>query len=103
MTSIAKPLADKQTESSTALDLPSVREEKQEATSHAEALKSTSIIGGSTVIVMLIRMLSTKILAILLGRGGVGLQAIYDSVVGLSKTAVDLGISSSVCARSHRR
>jgi enterobacterial common antigen flippase len=95
MTSIAKPLADNQTESSTALEVPSVREEKQEATSHGEALKSTSIIGGSTVIVMLIRMLRTKALAILLGPTGVGLEAIYDSVITLSRTAVDLGISSS--------
>ena len=93
MTTIAKPLADEQAESLQAR--PPVPHEGQEETSHAEALKSTSIIGGSTVIVMLIRMLSTKVLAILLGPGGVGLQAIYDSVVGLSKTAVDLGISSS--------
>jgi enterobacterial common antigen flippase len=66
----------------------------QKQSSHAEALKSTSIIGGSTVIVMLIRMLRTKVLAILLGPGGVGLEAIFDSVINLSKTAVD-GISSS--------
>src|ERR1700739_3558803 len=52
-------------------------------------------IGGSTVIVMLIRMVRTKVLAILLGPGGVGLEAIYDSVISMSKTAVDLGISSS--------
>ena len=67
----------------------------QKQSSHAEALKSTSIIGGSTVIVMLIRMVRTKVLAILLGPGGVGLEAIFDSVINLSKTAVDLGISSS--------
>jgi PST family polysaccharide transporter len=40
-------------------------------------------------------MVSTKVLAILLGPAGIGLQAIYDSVISLSKTAVDLGISSS--------
>src|SRR6476469_456291 len=96
MTSIAKPSGDEQAASAVALqpDL-SVKEEKPEGTSHAEALKSTSIIGGSTVIVMLIRMLRTKALAILLGPGGIGLEAIYDSVITLSKTAVDLGISSA--------
>src|ERR1700739_4415224 len=52
-------------------------------------------IGGSTVIVMLIRMVRTKVLAILLGPGGVGLEAIYDSVISMSRTAVDLGISGS--------
>jgi len=77
------------------LPLQKVTRSDTETTSHAEALKSTSIIGGSTVIVMLIRMLRTKVLALLLGPGGIGLEAIYDSVVTLSKTAVDLGISSS--------
>jgi antigen flippase len=99
MMPIAKPPTDEQTRSPSAREsgLP-VREEKQEkpeTTSHAEALKSTSIIGGSTVIVMLIRMLRTKVLAILLGPGGIGLEAIYDSVVTLSRTASDLGISSA--------
>jgi antigen flippase len=70
-------------------------EPEREGTSHVEALKSTSIIGGSTVIVMVIRMLRTKVLAILLGPVGLGLEAIFDSVITLSKTAVDLGISSS--------
>ena len=96
MTSIVKPPGDEQADSAIALEpcLP-VTEEKPEPTSHAEALKSTSIIGGSTVIVMLIRMLRTKVLAILLGPAGIGLEAIYDSVITLSKTAVDLGISSA--------
>jgi antigen flippase len=72
-----------------------ITEEEPPKSSHAEALKSTSIIGGSTVIVMLIRMVRTKMLAVLLGPTGIGLEAIFDSVINLSKTAVDLGISSS--------
>src|SRR5271165_6107265 len=96
MTPIANPLTDQQAESTISLEpCPAVAEEKPETTSHAEALKSTSIIGGSTVIVMLIRILRTKVLAILLGPAGIGLEAIYDSVITLSKTAVDLGISSA--------
>jgi enterobacterial common antigen flippase len=96
MTPTAKPTGDELRESATAVAAyPHVTDDKPEPTSHAEALKSTSIIGGSTVIVMLIRMLSTKVLAILLGPGGIGLQAIYDSVISLARTAVDLGISSS--------
>src|ERR1700693_2222539 len=99
MTPIAKPPTDEQAGSTSALEscLPvrAEKEEKPETTSHAQALKSTSIIGGSTVIVMLIRMLRTKVLAILLGPGGIGLEAIYDSIVTLSRTASDLGISSA--------
>jgi PST family polysaccharide transporter len=96
MTCVLKPAGDEHAETDIALtsSLPGP-DEKPEPTSHAEALKSTSIIGGSTVIVMLIRMLRTKVLAILLGPTGIGLEAIFDSVITLSKTAVDLGISSA--------
>jgi enterobacterial common antigen flippase len=96
MTSVVKPAGDEHAEIDLALASSSPGlDEKPEPTSHAEALKSTSIIGGSTVIVMLIRMLRTKVLAILLGPTGIGLEAIFDSVITLSKTAVDLGISSA--------
>lgn len=93
---MAKPLVDERAGAgqATASGPPGMADEP-ETTSHAEALKSTSIIGGSTAIVIAIRMVRTKLLALLLGPGGIGLEAIYDSVINLAKTAVDLGISSS--------
>jgi antigen flippase len=69
--------------------------ESAQTTSHKEALKSTSIIGGSTVIVMLVRIVRTKVLALLLGPTGIGLEGIFDSALSVAKTLVDLGISSS--------
>lgn len=69
--------------------------ETKPRTSHVEALKSSSIIGGSTGIVMLVRMVRTKVIAVVLGPGGVGLEAIYDSVVTFSRTLFDLGVTSS--------
>jgi O-antigen/teichoic acid export membrane protein len=69
--------------------------DKPATTSHAEALKSTSIIGGSTAVTILVRIVRTKVLASLLGPTGIGLEAIYDSVVNLARTFLDLGISSS--------
>ena len=69
--------------------------DQREATSHVEALKSTSIMGGSTAIVILIRMVRTKVLAILLGPAGIGLEAIYDSIISLAKIVVDMGIVAS--------
>jgi enterobacterial common antigen flippase len=96
MTPVAKPLLDERGASSRAAPpFSPLMGDKPETTSHAEALKSTSIIAGSTVIAMLIRMGRTKVLAILLGPGGIGLEAIYDSVISLCRTAVDLGIGSS--------
>ena len=68
---------------------------KVETTSHVEALKSSAIVGGSSAIVLLIRMIRIKVMAVLLGPVGVGLEAIFDSVTNLTRTAVDLGISSS--------
>lgn len=68
---------------------------EQSGTSHVEALRSSSIIGGSRVIGLVIRMIRTKVIAVLLGPGGVGLEAVYDSVVNLWRTVFDLGISSS--------
>lgn len=62
---------------------------------HSEALRSTTIIGGSSAIVMFIRMVRTKVLAVLLGPAGVGLEAIYDSVITLWRSVVDLGTGSS--------
>lgn len=63
--------------------------------SHVEALKSSLLIGGSTAIVMLLRMARTKVVAVLLGPGGVGIEAILDSVATLSRLVFDLGVSSS--------
>ena len=68
---------------------------ESESSSKLEALKSTSIIGGATAITMVIRMVRTKILAILLGPAGIGLEAIFDSVLTLVRTVFDLGVSSS--------
>lgn len=65
------------------------------ASSKLEALKSTSIIGGATAITMVVRMVRTKVLAVLLGPAGIGLEAIFDSVLTLVRTLFDLGISSS--------
>ena len=66
-----------------------------DTSSHVEALKSSSIIGGSTAVVMLIRVIRTKAIALLLGPGGVGIEAILDSVATLSRSIFDLGVSSS--------
>jgi antigen flippase len=63
--------------------------------SKLEALKSTSIIGGATAITMVVRIVRTKVLAVLLGPTGVGLEAVFDSILTLVRTLFDLGVSSS--------
>jgi PST family polysaccharide transporter len=66
-----------------------------EPSTKLEALKSTSIIGGATAITMLVRMVRTKVLAILLGPAGVGIEAIFDSALTLVRTIFDLGMSGA--------
>jgi enterobacterial common antigen flippase len=69
--------------------------ETPHAKSHGEALKSSALIGGSTAIILLIRMVRTKVLAILLGPVGIGLEAIFDSITSVAKTCSELGVSNA--------
>ncbi|HVU15369.1 MAG TPA: O-antigen translocase [Candidatus Didemnitutus sp.] len=69
--------------------------ETGQKSSHSEALKSTSIVGGATIFVMVVRMVRTKVLALLLGPAGIGLEGVFASAIDLSKTIVDLGVSSA--------
>lgn len=65
------------------------------SSSHAEALRSTSIIGGSSVVLLLIRMVRTKVVAVVLGPGGVGLEALFDSIVTVARTLFDGGLGAA--------
>lgn len=64
-------------------------------TSYGQILKSSFLIGGSTVIVILIGIIRTKFMAILLGPSGVGLMGIYNSIIELTQSVVGIGINSS--------
>lgn len=63
--------------------------------SYRQILKSTSITGGSSLIIIGFRILRTKVLAVILGPAGVGLMGMYDSLASLATTATGLGIGSS--------
>lgn len=63
--------------------------------SRRQVLKSTSIIGGATVVSLAIRIVRTKILAILLGPSGIGLDGVYNSIIDLARTISSLGINIS--------
>ena len=63
--------------------------------SYRQIFKSTSLIGGSQVINILLGIVRTKILAVFLGPSGVGIIGIYNSITGLASTFAGMGISSS--------
>ena len=67
----------------------------QEGGSYRSILKTTSIIGGASLINMLISMVRTKFVAILLGPSGVGLFGMYWQVIGLVSAVTGMGIRNS--------
>lgn len=67
----------------------------QAPSSYGQILRSSSIIGGAQAISYLIRMVRTKLVAVLLGPSGVGLVGLYESATGLVGALTSLGISAS--------
>lgn len=67
----------------------------QESSSYRSILKSTSLIGGASVLNILIGMVRTKFVAILLGPTGVGLLGMYAQITGLIGSVTGIGINSS--------
>lgn len=58
-------------------------------------LKSTTLLGGSSLINILIGMVRTKIIAILLGPSGVGLMGVFSSLQQIVSTVTGFGLNSS--------
>jgi antigen flippase len=67
----------------------------QETRSYGQIVRSSSIIGGSQIINMLIGLVRIKLVAVLIGPSGIGLLSIYQSITGLATTIAGLGINTS--------
>ncbi len=63
--------------------------------SYRSILKSTSLVGGASVLNILIGMVRVKFVAILLGPAGVGLLGMYNQVIALITTATGMGVGNS--------
>mgnify|MGYP000857318647 CR=1 FL=1 len=68
---------------------------KKKNQSYSQILKSTTIFGGSQLMVILIGIIRTKIVAMLLGTTGVGIIGIYYSVINMIRSAAGLGIDTA--------
>ncbi len=64
-------------------------------TSHRQIFRSSAIIGGATVINIVIGIVKVKVLAVLLGPAGVGLMGLYQNIIGLASTLAGCGLDSS--------
>ena len=63
--------------------------------SYANILKSSTIIGGSSIISVLVGIVRVKVNAILLGLGGVGLFGIYNSITEFANALSGMGVRTS--------
>jgi PST family polysaccharide transporter len=62
---------------------------------YGQILKSSALVGGSTALSILIRIVNTKAMAVLLGPAGFGLFGLYGSIANLSKSVAEMGINTS--------
>ncbi|MGH7486255.1 MAG: oligosaccharide flippase family protein, partial [bacterium] len=73
-----------------ALDLPAA-----EKPSYGQILKSSVLIGGSSVANIGIGIVRTKAIAVLLGPAGFGLMGLYGSIADLAVSIAGMGVNSS--------
>jgi PST family polysaccharide transporter len=64
-------------------------------TSYAQILHSSAVVGGASVLNILIGLLRVKALALLLGPVGIGLFGIFTSVSDLARSVAQMGVRSS--------
>ncbi len=65
------------------------------ASSYWRILQSTVIIGGSNLVIAVIRIAQMKVFAVVLGPAGVGLLGLYQTIMSTGATIGGLGLSSS--------
>lgn len=63
--------------------------------SYRRIFKSSAIIGGASVINILIGIIKVKVLAVVLGPAGVGLMGVFQNVVSMASTVAALGVGNS--------
>lgn len=68
---------------------------EQTGSSYGQILKSTTLVGGSQVINILLGIIRTKFMAVLLGPAGIGLMGLYSAVTGTVGAMTGMGIGSS--------
>lgn len=62
---------------------------------YGQILKSSALIGGSSIVNIAIGIVRTKAMAVLLGPAGFGLMGLYGSIADLAHTFAGMGINSS--------
>lgn len=67
----------------------------KDPSSYKSILKAISLFGGIQVYTIIINVIKTKILAVILGPGGVGIEGLFKSGIELVQNVTSLGLSNS--------
>lgn len=81
----------------TATDLPQAApaSPERETGSYGQILKSSAVVGGSSVMKIAIGIIRTKAMALLLGPAGFGLFGLFGSIADLTQSIAGMGVNSS--------
>src|SRR5215468_3830985 len=66
-----------------------------EKPTYGQILKSSALIGGSSVLTIAIGIVRTKAMAVMLGPAGFGLMGLYGSIIDLALSVISMGVGSS--------
>jgi enterobacterial common antigen flippase len=91
LNSMTTALTNTETDAPMSQDTP----DSTEKHSYGQILKSSALIGGSSVMNIAVSMVRTKAMAVLLGPAGFGLMSIYGSISDLAVSVASMGINSS--------
>jgi enterobacterial common antigen flippase len=87
---------DDQVVRASAATVPQYTEARQPTEdSYGQILKSSALVGGSSVLNIAIGIFRTKAMAVLLGPGGMGLFGLYNSIADLGQSIAGMGVNSS--------
>ena len=67
----------------------------KEKASYKSILKATSLFGGLQIYIILIQVIRSKVIAVLLGPVGVGIEGLFKSGIELVQNVVGLGLANS--------
>ncbi len=76
-------------------DIQRLAEHSSQTSSYRSIFKATSLFGGVQAYTILMQVVKSKVIAVLLGPLGVGIQGLYQSAIDMVKQASSLGISQS--------
>jgi PST family polysaccharide transporter len=74
---------------------PPIEPEAKAGSSYGQILKSSALIGGSSILKIGLGIVRTKAMALILGPEGVGLLGLYGSISDLAQSVAGMGINTS--------